>query len=79
MKAEKEAGHERKILEMTQVHEYMPPGKNKDASTVNDSAYHNSDEYEDEIIDLSKQVEASKEPIKDTHVRNTSVGTTSVD
>ena len=63
---------------MTQVDEYMSPGKNKDASTVNDSAYHNSDEYEDEISDSSKQVEASKEPITDTHVRNTSVGTTSV-
>ena len=64
---------------MTQVDEYMSPGKNKDASTVNDSAYHNSYEYEDEISDLSKQVEASKEPITDTHVCNTAVGTTSVD
>ena len=32
------------------------------------------DEHEDEISDLSKQVEASKEPITDTHVCNTSVG-----
>ena len=45
LKAEKEAGHERNILDMTQVDEYMSPGENKDASTVNDSAYHNSDEY----------------------------------
>ena len=52
--------------------------KNKDALTVNDSAYHNFDGYEDEISDSSKQVEASKEPITDTHFRNTSVGTTSV-
>ena len=64
---------------MTQVDEYMSPGKDKDSSKVNDSAYHNSDEYKDEISDWSKQVEASKEPITDTHVRNTSVGTTSVD
>ena len=28
---------------------------------------------------MSKQVEASKEPITDTHVSNTSVGSTSVD
>ena len=56
----------------------MSPGKNKDASTVNDSAYHNLDEYEDEISDSSKQVEASKEPITDTHIRNTSVGILSV-
>ena len=64
---------------MTQVDEYKSPGINKDALTVNNSAYHNLDEYEDEISDLSKQVEASKEPITDTHVRNTSVVTTSVD
>ena len=48
-----------------------------------DLAYHNSDEYEDEISGSSKQVEASKEPITDTHivdrVRNLSVVTTSVD
>ena len=60
MKSEKEAGHERNILDMTQVDEYMSPGKNKDASTVIDSAHHISDEYEDEISDSSKQVEANK-------------------
>ena len=64
---------------MTQVDEYMSPSKNKDASTINDSAYYNLDEYEDEISDSDKKVEASKEPITDTHVRNTSVGNTSVD
>ena len=47
--------------------------------TINDSAYYESDEHEVEISDSSKQVEASKEPIIDTHVCNTSVGTTSVD
>ena len=31
LKAEKEAGHECNILDMTQVDEYMLPGKNKDA------------------------------------------------
>ena len=64
---------------MTQVDVYMSPGKNKDASTINDSEYHNSDEYEEEISDLDKKVKARKEPITDTHVCNTSVGTTSVD
>ena len=58
---------------MTQVDEYKLPGKNKYASTINYSAYHNSDEYEDEISDSSKQVEASKKPITDIHIRNTSV------
>ena len=79
LKAEKEAGHERNILDMIQLDEYISPGKYKDASTVNNSAYHNLDEYEDEISDTSKQVEGSKETIIDTHVCNKSVGTTSVD
>ena len=79
LKSEKEAGHDRNILDMKQVDEYMSPGKNKYASTVNESEYHNSDEYEDEISDSNKLVDASKEPIKDNHVHNTSVGTISVD
>ena len=60
LKAEKEAGHKRNILDTTQVDEYMSPGKNKDASMVNNSEYHYLDEYKDEIIDSSEQVEASK-------------------
>ena len=56
LKAENEAGHERNILDLTQVDEYMLPGKNKYASTVNDSAYHNWDEYKDETSNSSKQV-----------------------
>ena len=54
LKSEKEAGHEHNILDMTQVDKYKSPGKNKDALTINDLAYHNLDEYEDEIIDSSK-------------------------
>ena len=46
LRSEEEAGHERNINNMTQVDEYKSPGKNKDASTINDSSYHNSDEYE---------------------------------
>ena len=79
LKSEKEAGHERNILDMTQVDYHKSPCKDKDALTVNDLAYHNSDEYEDEIIDLDKKVKAIKEPITDTHVHDISVGTTSVD
>ena len=41
--------------------------------TINDSAYYNEDEHKYEISDSSKQVEASKEPITYTHVRNTSI------
>ena len=64
---------------MTQVDDYKSPWKDKDASTVKDSAYRNSDEYKDEISDSDKKVEAIKEPITDTHVCNTLIGTTSVD
>ena len=46
LKSEEEAGHELNINNMTQVDEYKSPGKNKDASTINNLAYHNSDEYE---------------------------------
>ena len=35
--------------------------------------------WNDDESDLSKKVETSKEPIKDTHVYDTSVGTTNVD
>ena len=74
---------ERNKLDMSQVDDYKSPWKYKYASTVNDSAYHNSEEYEDEISDLSKQVEVIKEPTTDNQifdrVCNLSVGTTSVD
>ena len=63
---------------MTQLYDYKSPWKDKDASTVNDSVYTFLNEYEDEISDSDKKVEASKVPIKDTHVHNTSVGTTGV-
>ena len=44
------------------------PGKNKDASTINDSEYYKSDDHKFEVSDSSKPVEASKEPITDTHI-----------
>ena len=79
LKSEKEVDHERNMLDMTQVDDYKSPWKYKDASTVNDSAVTFLNEYEDDISDSDKKVEASKEPIKDTHVHDTSVGTTHVD
>ena len=49
---------------------------------INDSAYYESDEQKFEISDSSEQIEASKEPITDTHIgdrfRNLSVGIVSV-
>ena len=79
MKYEKKAEHERNILDMTEVDNYKSPWKDKYATTVSNSAYTFLNSYDDEISDSSKQVEASKEPIKYTHNFNTSVGTTSVD
>ena len=78
MKSEKEAEHERNIIDMIQVDEYKSPWKDKDATTVNDTAYTFLNSYDDEISDLDTIVETSKDPIKDNHVHNTSVGTTSV-
>ena len=73
LKYEKEAYHERNILNMTQVDDYKSPWKDKYATTVNDTAYIYLNSYNDEISDSSEQVETSKEPIKDTHVHDTSV------
>ena len=53
---------------MTQVDDYKSPWKDKDALTVNETAYTFLNSYEGEISDSSKQVEASKEPITDTHI-----------
>ena len=67
MKSEEEAGHERNINNMVQEDAYKSPWKDKDATTVNDSAYTflNSFHY-DATSDSSKQVGTSKEPIKYT-------------
>ena len=64
---------------MTQVDYYKSPWKDKDATTVNDMAYTILNSYDDERSELDQMIEASKQPIKDAHVHNTSVGTTSVD
>ena len=57
--------------------------KNKKAKTIDDLVYHESDEHADTISDSSKQVDASNEPIIDTHifdrVCNLSVGIVSVE
>ena len=78
LKYEEKVGHERNIYNMTHVDEYKSPGINKDASKVNDQAYYNLYEYKYEISYSSKQIEASKEPITETRVRNTPVGIVSV-
>ena len=63
---------------MKQVDDYKSPWKDKDATMVNDTSYIFLNSCDDEISDSSKEVETSKEPIKDTQVHDTLVGTTSV-
>ena len=62
---------------------YPSPMKKKDVSIINDSVYYESDEHVDTISDSSKQVDASNEPIKETHTvdrnNNLSVGVGSVE
>ena len=79
LKYEKEAEHERNILNMTQVDDYKYPWKDKDTTTVNDTAYKFLNSWNDDESDSSKQVETSKKTIKGTHVHETSVGTPNVD
>ena len=82
-----EAGHERNINNMNQEDDYKPPWKDKDATTVNNTVndtvidweYTFLNSWNDDESDLSKHVMTSKEIIKDTHVHDTSVGTTNVD
>ena len=42
--------------------------KNKDVSKINDSVYNELDEHVDTISDSRKQVDARKDPIKETHI-----------
>ena len=60
LKYEKEAEHERNILNMTQVDAYKSPWKDKYATTVKDTAYTFLNSYDDEISDSDKMVEESK-------------------
>ena len=51
LKSEKEAEHERNILDMKKVDDYKSPWKDKYATTVNDTAYTFLNSYDDEISD----------------------------
>ena len=57
--------------------------KNKEAKSIEDSVYHESDEHADKISDSSKHIDASNKPITDTHIvegiNNLSVGVVSVE
>ena len=82
LKSEKEVGHERNINNMTQEDDYKLPWKDKDATTVNDTlndtAYIYFNSFNDDISDSSKQVDTSKEPIKDTQTSKESITDTHI-
>ena len=83
LRAELNGEHKRNIINISCDDLYPSPMKNKDVSTINDLVYYESDEHVDTISDSSKQVDASNEPIKETHIvdriNNLSVGVVSVD
>ena len=77
-----ELEHKRNIKHITCDDLYMSPMKKKEAKTIYDSVYHESDEHADTISDSSKHVDARNETITDTNivdiVCNLSVGVVSV-
>ena len=60
--------HERNINNITCEDIYMSPMKKKEAKTIDDSVYPESDEHADTISDSSKKVDASKKQITETHI-----------
>ena len=83
LRAELNKEHKRNINNISCDDLYPSPTKKKDISTINDSLYYESDEHADTISDSREQVDASNEPIKDTHIfdgiNNLSVGVVSVE
>ena len=68
LRAELNVEHERNINNISCDDVYTSPMKKKYVSIINDSVYYESDEHADTISDSSKPVDASKKPIKDTHI-----------
>ena len=60
--------YKRNINNITCENVYTSPIKKKEAKTINDLVYYESDEHTDTISDSSKQADASNKPITDTHI-----------
>ena len=60
--------HEHNINNITCEDVYTSPMKKKEANTINDLVYHESDEHADTISDSSKQDDESNKPITDTNI-----------
>ena len=59
LRAELDLEHEHNINNITCEYIYTYPMKKKEAKSIDDSVYHESDEHADKIGDSSKQVDAS--------------------
>ena len=68
LRVELDVEHECKINNISCDDLYKYSMKNKYVSTINDLVYYESDEHVDTISDSSKQVDASNDPIKETHI-----------
>ena len=83
LREELDLEHERNINNITCEDIYTSPMKKKEAKKINNLVYYESYEHADTISDSSKQVDASNEPITDTHIvegiNNLSVEVVSVD
>ena len=83
LRAELDLEQERNIKYISCDNEYTSPMKKKEVSTINDWVYYELGEHVDTISDSSKPVDASNEPITDTHIvegiHNLSVGIVSVE
>ena len=71
MKSAEEAENERNIDNMTQEDDYKSPWKETYATTVNntldDTGFTFLNSFQDDTSDLSKHIETSMYPLKDTH------------
>ena len=68
LRSEVDLEHECNINNITSEDVYTSPMKNKQAKTIKYLVYYESNEHVDTISDSSKQVDASNEPIKETHI-----------
>ena len=65
---ETDAEHNCNINNITCNDSYQSPIKNKYVSTINNSAYYESDDHLDTISDSIKQVDPINDPIAETHI-----------
>ena len=68
VREETDSEHKRNINEITCDTSFQSSIKKKDVSTINNSAYYDSDEQVETISDYNKQVDPRSDPMEETHV-----------